>query len=360
MLTYRTFRTIEMLEQQEREEAVLPTVPILLQSAETCAHPPEMVDDANTCCACGAYVGHHFVAANDKTMFSVCGATHTLSSAAASAAARKKRREISQNTAQTTIYFELPSGVVVSAKKKDVDFKAKKPEKRVEVEPSESGSTQWESFSSAPHFTCEVVKLRALPTGDELDSLFAGLAAVRAERGWDRSPARAQRRAAIIATMVAEFMKEPARAKLPASLYGYLDAVPCNSKNLPSALDDELVRQFCHEAYGAVVSHDEYFNSPQRRRLHHLSLFVAMAMAHVKVFHAGAPREEIEECLEIDRIRAKCKPSQWRFCKRAMVAALSDALQITYTCTTRLVQEAFDMVSEPADSLTSHQIDSRS
>jgi hypothetical protein len=98
-----------------------------------------------------------------------------------------------------------------------------------------------------------------------------------------------------------------------------------------------------------------YFNSPQRRRLLHLALFVAIIATHIQIVHGGLINDEAtEDCLELKRLRSRMRPSQAPSSRRSILSAIADRLGIKPTNAARLIQETcelkFDVVSSQASS----------
>jgi hypothetical protein len=403
----KMFKTVQEVDSSdEHEAAVVREHDLSLVSmhvdASVCMHPPGMMDElTNACSACGLYGGKMFAPPSDKS----CSlGSHILSSADASAAARKKRREIVSASASENVYVTSHSGKVYVIRKDVADAatatrsasgavaKKRGPKRRVvdviSGPPSEGSvvantpRTRWHPvtpprFSNATQLVvparddCDVGhrptllpikftvhKYRTEAALAEIGSLSAGMPELlRALKLAPEADAgdffRRSRRAAIIASIAAQLLHSgDAYASIPTTAYAYGAACPCAAVGLrkydgvaetPASEIDAVV---C-EVYRTVFDYNEYFNSPQRRRLHHISTLVAILIAHIRIYHdrknsrTPAAVAEIEDCLELERVRARCKPSQGRYENRSLNAALSDALKISYTCTTRLVQEAF-------------------
>ena len=97
------------------------------------------------------------------------------------------------------------------------------------------------------------------------------------------------------------------------------------------------------ETVGRFVDRNiSYFNCPQRRRLHHLSVFVAIVGAHVSVMHGGLTKDA-RDCLDLtsQRVRgnARSRAAEAKAARSAFMAAVADRLGINSTGCSRLAKE---------------------
>ena len=266
---------------------------------DRCTHPESMHNECtNSCVACGVSSGTR-VAQSTERLFggSYC---HTLSSADASAAARKRRKMISAHMQKSTVCFPCDREMPPAAK---IDIKLP-------------------TVSRVQPMTVSMPKRNAAYPAD-----------------W---------RAKCVQIAVSEMFKHGTPEEIiPSGAFVYSNASyssfePCPRAREMVALGEdplEISRRVVEEVYNVVVENPDHFNTTQRRRLHHLTSFVALIVAHLRVVHADKDGTE-NECLELDRVLAGSKPSQCRYVRRALVNAASDRMEVSPTCATRLVQEA--------------------
>jgi hypothetical protein len=126
--------------------------------------------------------------------------------------------------------------------------------------------------------------------------------------------------------------------------------------NFLTNLNERIVKQGVRDFVARMRAH---FEMPQRRRLDHVSLFVAILGAHIDIVHhcrcsegeEGEKEEEeekkIQECLEFDRIVSKLKPSQIRKdphpSRSALVLNVSELIGLKSAAATRLTVEVLEL-----------------
>lgn len=320
---------VEQRRRLEQHERLLASVSV---DPEVCTHPEAMHDEAsNSCASCGVYYRARIAPMAENALGFSGGHHHTFSSATASAAARKKRAAataaagLTASRRRATLTDDTPSSEIFSQLRGNftpgvipmIDAIPKF------VSPAPASKTfGGNAEPKRATFVQDFATLAFLPDGE--DSGIVPLIASGAYQMADRESC-------------------PTAAALVMSGISALQISEAVIKNV----------------FRVVFENPSYFGKPQRRRvqLHHLSVFAALMASHAQVVHgagfsAGVPcfalsgdgaEESVEDCFELARVRAREKPSQSRFVKRALPVAVAARIGVTSTCVTRLVQEAYDL-----------------
>lgn len=135
---------------------------------------------------------------------------------------------------------------------------------------------------------------------------------------------------------------------------GYVNSLAQPSSNLTSSkrkkMEAEKGNEFTTsclnkqiiEAIPSIIASNFEFYASKRRRTQ-ISLFVAVVTAHIKVVH-GRDVDSIQECLDIQRLRAKVKASLIsKETQSSFYHAIGARLGIDSKCSGRLVQDAYEM-----------------
>lgn len=281
---------------------------------ENCQHPESMFDEStNSCIACGMCNGLRAAALSENGINFSGMHCHTFSSATASAAARRKRGNANATLAGTVCFDDRVSRSLSSLKGGEVVESIDVEIERFVVQPSALKVGGWGVGSGQS----ALIK-RATLFSEVASEIF--------------SPREGPRHLSIIAS----------------GAYRYKNGEPCHTaiRLISSGMTiEELSRSITTNVYKIIAQNMVYFNTPQRRRLHHLALFVALIASHVDVVHASTGDAcNAGACIELDRVLAKVKPSHSKFARKSLILAVSDRLGVSQTCSTRLVQDAHDLV----------------
>lgn len=308
---------------------------------DSCTHPIEMFDELNnTCVSCGVNYGVRTAPLTENHAGFAGASHHTLSSAAASAAARNKRKAL-------TAAHAASGGACVNFAPFSASGGRRPASKPV-------GSSTDEPSATVPRLLSDdivpfdiVVNHARGGSSDSLETKRARLMSKLASEAFSAEDGK------FVAVGAYTLEDSSGVLRMPCAEAA---ALISSGEETPTSLNEKII---C-EVYRIVFTNPTYFNSPQRRRLHHLSLFSAIVAAHLSVVHgsdltASEGSDQPEEshsawaCLELDRVKARVRPSQAKFVPRAFPAAVAQRLKVNSTCATRLVQEAFNLfVRKPA------------
>lgn len=325
---YRTHEEQDEYDKRIAEKAVslADTVSV---DFENCTHPESMFDEStNSCIACGTCNGVRAAALSENGINFSGIHFHTFSSAAASAAARKRRGNATAALAGTTVCFGAKT-----------PMKADESPLLVVACARDGG---------------EMAPIQMI--NDEIQRYVVQSSALKVSGGWgctsvsQNAPIKRAALFAELATSIFSAKENPVHAIITSGAFLYKGGEPCpvaaKLVTSGSITAEALAKNVLCNVYKIVAQNMVYFNTPQRRRLHHLALFVAVVASHIEVVHAA--NNEMSSagvCIELDRVLAKAKPSQSRFARRSMIMAVADRLGVSSTCATRLVQDAYDIVS---------------
>lgn len=362
-----------MLQDQEREdceerrrfeesESALATASV---DMDKCLHPDSMHDEmTNACASCGLHYGVRVAPMTESALGFAGAHHHSYSSATASAAARRKRTALT-----ATLAVSGNACVDVSGEQGRLAMKTLSGGANRGAPDIANAQKRRPAFSTSGN----AAENAAAPNAVAIDSIeLFQIVVSQARPATYSSDSLESRRARVLSGLAIEaFMSvESARATcgtknrptlslssetmsiLASGAYTFDDREPCDEAmalvangESPTNINNRVIG----EVYRIVFENPAYFNSPQRRRLHHLALFVAVISAHVREVHGGSgPRAAA--CLELDRVRARAKPSQSRFTRRSLPFAIATRVGVNSTCATRLVQEAFSLMGPASDS----------
>lgn len=329
---YRTLEEQNLRDDEERRglESTRATTVHTSVDPDKCTHPSNMVDDNNnTCVSCGMCYGARAAPITENDGYG--GAHHALSSAAASAAARLKRKALTAASAEkNTGCIDISESAALSERR---------PARKVPPVPPDSPE-----MAAARQIAPDQIKAFDIIVSHARGSGFGGdsLETKRA-RFLSKLANDAFGDGALFLANGSYIFTDGATVRAPC---GEATALIASGEETEESLNEKILG----EVYRVVATNSAYFNSAQRRRLHHLSLFVVILAAHLRVVHSGAGAEGIDTssasmCLELDRVKAGAKPSQALFVPRALPAAIAQRLKVNATCSTRLVQQAFALAS---------------
>jgi hypothetical protein len=332
--------TASLLEDYQYSSSHNPTP---LRAYRECMHPEDQLDtESGVCHSCGAYTERLVAPLTECGIGFGGGSRHAVSSA--SAAAKRRRQAAAAAEAKAIVMvIEPESGgdVMLSSAIQHATVAS------LSQTVPETTKANKDTIAAAVPICFETVEFHAvLPptarvtcatektmTGISRRIIFLSQAAKFAFH----SPASPENEISLIPSGACRFQDRDACPAIERLALSVEKGQTVNAKavELSDAVID-YVGQF-------VQNHISYFNSSQRRRLHHLSLFVAIVGAHAEIIH-GSNMEEAGACFEIDRVLAKARPSQSRFRKRSFAFVVAERLGISVTCSTRLVQEVLKLI----------------
>lgn len=307
----------------------------------SCSHPDSMIDESsNTCTSCGICIGAVVSKFTESSIGFSGSHYHTFSSAAASATARKKRAAIALSSTSTQMVLYInnsPEALSSSQQSSDASIRGGGVKTRNDIIVNKK-IIPFMDVEIQNKQQLVIIQPPLLADVDKHERRIMFLVANIENLFISSLPGEKFELDGILASGAYNYMN---REACPVAMNKVIKS-GCEKIAMDIAL--EINKQVIEDVYNVVSKNIDYFNSAQRRRLHHLSLFVVIVTAHINIVHGGCIKSA-ESCLELDRVRARAKPSQSKFTRRSFVSAIGDFLGVNTTCSTRLVQEACGLVS---------------
>jgi hypothetical protein len=330
-----------------------------------CSHSESMFDEGSgVCMSCGAFMGLCFAPLSANTSGIPGAHHHAFSSAATSSASRKKKIVAAAALAAAgMITFDSSSAdAVIVATPELVEKSANRsPKEKINSVSSGSSSSFINASVSSAMFPLfyegqKIVMFDGkIPVYEPSIFSFCKNKQSLASSGL---PLCEHKKRAFISYM--HQISEEAFGKMFPSTYHPLDNIiatgiysftgygfcrhslsSSSSTGSEKIKTSELNKQIV-DAIPNIVEDDFEFYSSKRRRTQ-ISLFVAIVTAHILVVHKQ-DLKSIQECLDIQRLRAKVKASLIsKDTQSSFYHAIGSRLGIDSKCSGRLVQDAYEM-----------------